>query len=142
MLGNLVKRSRFFIANRAKIDRKWETSDQHEIGFRFYEGIAGGAILIGEPPQNEQFKQLFDWPDAIVPLPFHDQGIVALIRELASQPARVARIRSDNLANALLRHDWLHRWFDVLHVARLEPTRAGMARMERLVEVSRMVAPS
>ena len=66
LLASLVKRTKYFVANRAKIDHA-ETRGQEEIGSRHFEGAAGGAVMIGEPPRCQTFLDNFDWPDAVVP---------------------------------------------------------------------------
>ncbi len=128
-LANLIKRTRFFLANKAKATEEGETGEQQEVGFRFFEGAAGGAVMIGDPPDVESFREHFDWPDAVVQLPFGSQGIGELISELDAQPERLARIRAANLDNALLRHDWAYRWRAVLDLTGLEGLPALRARL-------------
>ena len=38
---NLIKRSRYFIANKAKFDSVNQTGNQEELGSRFFEGECG-----------------------------------------------------------------------------------------------------
>ena len=113
-LANLIKRSRFFLANRAKANAEGETKRQEELGFRFFEGAAGGAVMIGEAPQVSAFRENFNWPDALIPMPFGDMAIGDLIEELEAQPERLARVRAANVENTLRRHDWVYRWRAVL----------------------------
>lgn len=120
-LANLIKRSRFFLANRAKANVEGETKRQEELGFRFFEGAAGGAVMIGEAPAVSVFRDNFDWPDALIPMPFGGTGIGELIAELEAQPERLASIRAANVSNILLRHDWVHRWRTILDCLSLNP---------------------
>lgn len=136
LLASLIKRSRYFLANRAKVDESGETGEQQEVGFRFFEGAAGGAVMIGDPPRTEAFQTHFDWPDAVVYLPFGGGDIGSLMAELDRQPERLARIRHDNVVNALRRHDWLYRWQRVLTSAGLEPTPAMQDRQARLATLA------
>ena len=92
--------------------------------------------MIGEPPNVASFSENFDWPDAVVRLPLGSTEIGALIDELERQPERVARIRRDNVANALRRHDWVYRWNQVLEVVGLEPTAAARNRQARLAALA------
>jgi hypothetical protein len=131
-LANLIKRSRFFIANRAKANAEGETGRQEELGFRFFEGAAGGAVMIGEAPGVTSFREHFDWPDALVPLPFSGARIGELIAELEGQPERLARIRRDNVAHVLRRHDWAYRWRAVLEHLGLSPPQGLREREARL----------
>ncbi|SDF94255.1 Glycosyl transferases group 1 [Limimonas halophila] len=136
LLANLVKHSQYFIANVAKIDQTHETDAQPEIGQRFFEGMAGGAVLLGQPPKTAIFDQLFDWPDAVIEIPFDCPGIAEVLAELNAQPARLRRIRQDNLAGTARRHDWMHRWQTILETAGLPPTPAMRERARTLSEVA------
>jgi len=138
LMANIAKRSRYFIANSAKIDRQFETHGQSEIGYRFLEGAASGTVMIGEPPDNEVFKQHFDWPDVVVRLPFNSTDIDKVLSEFDCQPERVAEIRKNNVVQSLLRHDWVYRWKAILDFAGLEPKPALAVREKRLKELAEM----
>jgi len=112
--ANLAKRSRYFIVNPGLIDQPEIRGNQIEIGNRYFEGSGSGAILLGERPDNEVFGKLFDWPDALIHLPYDSSKIDEIIHELDSQPERQETIRRTNVAQALLRHDWVYRWESIL----------------------------
>jgi hypothetical protein len=133
ILANLLKRTRYYVANRARVNQP-EFRDQ-EISARFFEGIAAGAVLIGEAPRSANFLRQFDWPDALIPLPFDSPDVGAVLDALDVDPARLERIRRDNVHHAALRHDWLHRLKTVFEVAGLTPTDAMRAREARLREL-------
>jgi len=95
-------------------------------------GAAAGAVMIGEAPRTRAFEQQFDWPDAVIELPFGSDSIDALMNELDEQPDRQNEIRRSNVVQALMRHDWAYRWETVLKVAGLEPMPALLERKERL----------
>jgi hypothetical protein len=132
LLASLLKRSRYFIANRGRINEPEFTQGKDEISGRFYEGAAAGAIMLGEPPRTEEFERQFDWPDAVIPLPFDSPDVGRRLAELDQDPARLARIRRDNVANGALRHDWVHRIRTVFETLGLQPTEAMLARERRL----------
>jgi len=132
LFANLVKRSRYFIANYAKIDRPDQTGGKQEVGYRFFEGVAGGAVLLGQPPATAAFRRLFPWPDAVIEIPFDAPGVVEVIAGLDGDPARTARIRAANVANALRLHDWVYRYEEMLAVAGLASTPAMADRQARL----------
>ena len=132
LLANLLKRSRYFIANRGRINEPEFTQGHDEISGRFYEGAAAGAVMLGEPPRTTEFERQFDWPDAVIPLPFDSPDVARRLAELDRDPERVARIRRDNVANAALRHDWVHRIRTVFETLGLQPTEAMLARERRL----------
>jgi hypothetical protein len=132
LLASLLKRSRYFIANRGRINEPEFTQGQDEISGRFYEGAAAGAVMLGEPPRTAEFARQFDWPDAVIPLPFDSPDVGRRLAELDGDPARLARIRRDNTANGALRHDWVHRLRTVFETLGLQPTEAMLAREARL----------
>jgi hypothetical protein len=133
LFSNLLKRSRYFIANRAWADQPELTRGKDEIAARFYEGAAAGAVMLGEPPDTEDFRSQFGWTDAVVPTRFHAPDIAEVIHTLDRDSARTARIRTDGVVNALLRHDWSHRLEQIVRVAGREPTPAMCARRQALV---------
>jgi glycosyl transferase family 1 len=132
LLASLLKRSRYFIANRGRVNEPEFTQGKDEISGRFYEGAAAGTVMLGEPPRTGEFERQFDWPDAVIPLPFDSPDVGRRLAELDQDPARLARIRRDNVANAALRHDWVHRIRTVFETLGLQPTEAMLARERRL----------
>jgi hypothetical protein len=88
--------------------------------------------MVGERPQNEEFERLFDWPDALIDMPYDSSEIDLIIQELDRQPERQERIRQNNVAHALLRHDWAYRWDAILKIAGLAPMPQLLERKELL----------
>jgi glycosyltransferase involved in cell wall biosynthesis len=140
LLANIAKRSRYFIVNPGLIDRPDKRGNQIEIGNRYFEGSASGAILVGERPQNGEFDKLFDWPDAVIHLPYDSSNIDAIIDELDKCPERVENIRRANVVQALLRHDWVYRWEAMLGTVGLEPMPELLQRKERLRNLAEAVS--
>lgn len=132
-LRDVLVRSRYFLAYPGKRDSQAETAGQEEIGYRYFEGAAAGAVLVGEAPRGPWFERLFDWEDAIVPLPYGCADPAAVAAALDLAPEREARIRAASVAGALRRHDHLHRWAEVLRRAGLPETPA-MADRRRALE--------
>jgi hypothetical protein len=132
LYSNLLKRSRYFIANRAWADRPSLTRGKDEIAARFYEGAAAGAVMLGDPPDTDDFRSQFDWPDAVVRTPFDAPDIGRTLEALDADPGRVERIRRASVANALRRHDWSDRLVRILEVAGMSPTPELQARRARL----------
>jgi hypothetical protein len=139
LIANMTKRSRYFIVNPGKRDDPRETGDQIEFGNRFFEGAASGTIMIGETPKNEQFEKVFDWPDAVVHLPFGSDKIDEVIKELDADLDRQKKIRKTNVVKSLRYHDWVYRWEDILRIAGLEPMPQLLERKKRLKDLSIMV---
>ncbi len=136
-LAQILRRTRFFVANKAKVDWVVDTQGQEEVGFRFFEGAAAGTVMIGDPPGNETFRELFDWPGAVLELPFGATHVAEVIDSLS--PVEEARIRRDNVSWALRRHDWAHRWGAILDWLQMGERPGLAARRETLERLARSV---
>jgi hypothetical protein len=141
-LANIIKRSRYFIVNPGKIDDPSQRGQQIEIGNRYFEGAASGAIMIGERPANEAFKSLFDWPDAVTQVPYNSSDIDKVINDLDGDPERQERIRRTGVVQALMRHDWVYRWEAVLNSVGLAPLQAAEERKVRLRKLAEIASQS
>jgi hypothetical protein len=142
LFANVAKRSRYFIVNPGLIDRPDIRGNQIEIGNRYFEGAASGAIMVGERPDNGQFETLFDWPDALIHLPYDSSDIDVIIEDLDRQPERQDNIRRTNVAQALARHDWAYRWEAILKTVGLQPMPELLQRKERLRKLADIVLQS
>ncbi|WP_414623653.1 glycosyltransferase family protein [Calothrix sp. CCY 0018] len=139
LYSNLIKRSRYFIANKAKFDSGNQTGTQQELGSRFFEGAAGGAVMIGIPPVCETYTKHFDWADAVIEVN-NTTDIADIIAELNTQPERLVKIRKDNTINSLLRHDWVYRWEEILNKVGLDNTPEMLIRKSYLKNLAKMVS--
>jgi hypothetical protein len=128
LLAALLQRSRYFIANRARVNEPEFGAGGDEISGRFYEGAAAGTVMLGEPPRSEDFQRQFGWPDAVIRLPFDSPDVGRLVSELDADPQRLARIRWHNVHNAALHHDWVHRLRTVFETVGIRPTEAMITR--------------
>jgi hypothetical protein len=136
LLASLLQRSRYFIANRGRVNEPELVMGRDEIPGRFYEGAAAGTVMLGEPPRSEEFERQFGWPDALIPLPFDSPDVGRALVQLDEDPPRLERIRRDNVRNAALRHDWVHRLRTVLETVGIPPTEAMLARERRLQDLA------
>ena len=136
MLATLLRNSRYFIANRSHVNNPEFTAGRDEISARFYEGAAAGTVMIGEAPRTEEFKRQFDWPDAVIHLPFDSPDVADILAGLNSDPARLASASRNNVRQAAARHDWLHRIRIIFDVLKLAPTEKMAARGARLAEIA------
>jgi len=104
-----------------------------EIAGRVFEGAAA-APCPGRfpPPSTSSRTDRSDWPDAVIPMPFDAPDVAKRIEELEADPARLVRIPQDNVANALLRHDWVHRLRTMLESVGVAPPPRMLAREARL----------
>lgn len=117
-LANLLKRSRYYLASKARINEE-SAAQADEVSSRFFEGAAAGTIMIGDPPSSGPYLELFDWPDVVIPAPFDDGEIGDRIAALDADPERCSRIRSHNMIQALRRHDWVYRLRRILEESQL-----------------------
>jgi hypothetical protein len=140
LVANMAKRSKYFLVNSGKFDEPAQTGHQVEFGYRYFEGAASGAIMIGERPNNEVFPKLFDWPDAVTELPYTSSSIDSIIRDLDRDPERQDRIRRTGIVQALMRHDWVYRWETILNVAGLDVTPKAQERKDRLRRLAEQVS--
>jgi len=143
LLAQTLMRTKYYVANRSRVNQPEYTGLNQEISYRFYEGIAAGAVLLGEPPETEVFRELFDWPDAVIRVPFDCPEIGRVLADLERDPERLARIRAQNMTQAALRHDWVHRLgqvCDTLGVSRTEGMRERQTRLDAIAQSSRKVA--
>jgi hypothetical protein len=132
LLASTLQRVRYYLANRARVNDPEYTRGHDEISARFYEGAAAGAVMIGEAPIQENFAKQFDWPDAVIHVPFNSPDIMQTLARLNADPERLSRIRRNNIVNAALRHDFLYRLQTVLDTFHLPPTPAMHLRQQQL----------
>ena len=140
LLASTLQRSRYFIANRARINEPDFVAQGDEISGRFYEGTASGTVMLGEAPRCDEFARQFDWPDALIRMPFDAPWIGSFLEQLDGEPQRLARIRRDNVCHAARRHDWTYRVRAVFETLGLAPTDAMHAREAELQSLASHVA--
>ena len=132
LLANVLQRSRYYIANRSRVNQPYFTGAHQEISYRFYEGAAAGTVMLGVAPESAGFREQFDWPDAVIPVPFDCPEIGQIIARLDRDPQQLARIGWRNAAQAARRHDWVHRLAQVFAALGLPKTEAMLERERRL----------
>jgi Glycosyl transferases group 1 len=135
-LAEMIKRSRFFMVTNARWYDRARTGGQEELGLRYFEGAAGGAVLVGAAPDNASFKEQFGWQDSVVALPSDASEVAGALAELDADPSRLERISKTNVMNSLRRHDHVHRWGQILSAAGLTETDAMQCRRHRLAELA------
>lgn len=140
---HLIRRSRFFTSFNFRLGSKLsESGGEEAIPARVFEGTAGGAVLIGEAPDLPEYRELFDWPDALIKIPDEPLDMEAFYAELMEQPERIRRAGIVNSAQALRRHDWAYRWESILQTLGL-PVPAGVGqRKQQLVDLARIAEAS
>lgn len=136
LLANMSKRSRCFMVAPPKMDVPEETLGQVEVGYRYYEGAAGGAVMIGQAPVCKAFEELFPWPNVVMEIRPDGSDVLDVLADLRRTPERTAAAGRRNAAESALRHDWVHRWKKIIEVAGLEPTHRMLQREKKLREIA------
>jgi hypothetical protein len=93
-------------------------------------------VMVGEAPRTEEFTRQFDWPDAVIHVPFDSPDIGRILADLSGDSARLRAVRRNNTREAALRHDWLHRIRAVFDTFGLAPTEKMRARAQRLDRIA------
>jgi hypothetical protein len=133
-LAGTLKRSRYVLVNPGKFNRESETGGQQELGFRFFEGAAAGAVMLGRPPRIPAFEENFDWTDAVIEV--DPARLLDEMKRLDGDPERLDSISRRNATNSLLRHDWVYRWERILDAAVLPVSSSVEARKHELADLA------
>jgi hypothetical protein len=132
---NLIKRSKFFIAYDHTISsgmKIQKAGQERSLSTRYFEGAAGGAVMLGSAPDCAEFRDFFDWEDAVIDFPLDTVDIGRFLNNLRHDPERLHRISHTNAVQALRRFDWSYRWADILATLGLPQTRKLEQRIETL----------
>jgi hypothetical protein len=140
LVANFGKRARFFIAYPAKVDTAEETRGASEVGARFFEGAATGAVLLGQAPNVQAFRNDFHWQDAIVELGSTAESVNAFLSTVERDRERYVAAGKRNAVEALKRFDWAYRWKELLRIAGLAPHPKLAAREQRLNDLAASAA--
>jgi hypothetical protein len=138
--ANVAKRSRYFMVAPGKVGELAETQGQSVVGYRYYEGAAAGAVMVGQTPNSETFRQMFPWRDAVIPVQPDGSDVLEVLAQLASDPARLSMASQRNAIGALLHFDWVYRWKEVLKIAGLEPSTGMVSRESHLKALAAEIA--
>lgn len=134
VLAATLQRSRYSVVyrNNDEPERLERTGGEESLTNRYFEVLAAGATMLGSAARTPDFEACFDWPDAIVPIPAPDPHVAQVVAALDADPARWERARRTAIAQSLRRHDWAHRWRDVLDAVGLVARPQLAERLARL----------
>jgi len=134
---HVIRHSRFFISfGFTAAAKSSSASVEDALPTRLFEGAAGGAVQIGSAPKVAEFRQLFDWPDALIEMPLDPLDVRSFYHELQKDHTRISRASTQAAMHALRRHDWVYRWAEMLKALGLSETPGVMARRSRLSELA------
>jgi len=141
LVQHLTKRSRYFLVYRVTDSpQRAHWGGEEAVPFRYFEGAAGGTVMLGTAPKSEDYDRLFDWPDSTIEIPYEAPEILDILASLDADPERLERARRNNVVNSLRRHDWVYRWRDILDSIGLAHTPGLQARIARLEQLADLVA--
>ena len=133
-----IKRSKFFLAfNPGDVGGGGKGAFKHQqaLSTRYFEGAAGGSVMLGTRPKMPEFDALFDWDDVLIELS-PEGDVCALIDELERDPERLRKASKANALWSLRKHDWAHRWMDVLDTLGLPATAKLNDRIAWMAELA------
>ncbi|WP_107704609.1 glycosyltransferase family protein [Nocardioides allogilvus] len=130
----LLQRARFSVVYKINDEpgRLARTGGEESLTTRYFEAQGAGALILGTAPDSPEWADAFPWTDAIFPVPAPAPHVVDVIEELDRDPERLARARHAAVTTSLRRHDWAHRWRDVLDAVGLAP---GPRLAERIAQL-------
>lgn len=130
----LLQRTRYSVVYRINDEpgRIERTGGEESLTNRYFEALAAGTIMLGTAPDTEEWSDAFPWPDAVVPIPAPAPDVLDVIEELDRDPVRLDKARTSAASSFLHRHDWAHRWRDVLALVGMD---AGPQLGERLARL-------
>lgn len=135
----LLQRTRYSVVYRINDEpgRVDKTGGEESLTNRYFEALAAGTVMLGTAPATAEWSEAFPWPDAVVTVPAPAPDIVDLIDELDRDPERLERARRAAVSTFLHRHDWAHRWRDVLALVEMEEHPFLTERLGRLEDRAR-----
>jgi hypothetical protein len=136
LVANLARRSKFFMAFPAKFDHEDETRGQSEVGARFFEGAAAGAVLLGRAPSATSFARDFGWPNAVVDAGTSEQQFRSAIASVKADPDLLDATSRRSAAEALRKFDWAYRWKEILRLIGIAPSPKLAQREGRMHELA------
>ncbi len=95
--------------------------------------------MLGQAPNCESFNRMFDWPDSVIEIQPDGSDLDKVLSTLANQPKRLLEISLRNAKEAILRHDWVYRWKQILNIAGLKPTPELEIREKRLKQMAEQI---
>jgi hypothetical protein len=135
LVANFAKRSRFFVAYPAKFGDN-EPRGQSEVGARFFEGAAAGAVMLGRAPDALSFATDFYWSDAVVDAGSSEEQLVAALARFKADPTLIETASRKSAVEALRKFDWAYRWKEILRIAGVAPSTKLLQREKHMHQLA------
>lgn len=139
LLANMIKRTLCFMVAPGKIHEDNETYRQMEAGNRYFEGAAGGAVLIGQSVDTDSFRSLFNWPQAVITIQPDGSDVREVVQSLRKDPELTRAISNRNAACFAARHDWMYRWQTILESCGMKVSQKMASRAMQLKERAKAI---
>lgn len=141
LVANFAKRSRYFLAYPAKFDDD-EARGQSEVGARFFEGAAAGAVMLGRAPTAASFGRAFWWPNAVVDTGSTVDQLAVALEKFEAEPGLFEATSRVSAAEALRKFDWAYRWKEILRLVGVVPSPKLFDREKHMHELAARGAPA
>lgn len=140
MYSDLLRKAKFSFAYPAKMNLGSYTNNAIEIGGRYYELAAAGAVILGITPDNKNFSKYFGSKNPVIDVDV--DSACDVIEDLIDRPSERFDIAKRSVAESMLRNDWVHRWLVILNHFSMKPSDRAMARLAELDEKARSLLSS
>ena len=130
--ATVLRGTKLSLAYPAKSGRVALVAGAQELGARYWEAAAAGAVLAGEAPPN--LAEVFGPGVEVVPLP-RGEGAADTrrrVRDALADTERLDALSRAGVASSLGGHDWMHRWRWMLETMGLPVSGAVRARLDAL----------
>ena len=125
-------RSKVFVSNFARFDQPELHEGHEEVGLRYVEGLAAGAILIGRHPDRAWLRHVLGDVQGLVDFAPDATEVPPALVELLADPEACDRVHVANRRLALERHDVAHAWTAIADLLGVPVGPGVAARIERL----------
>lgn len=130
--ADMAARSQHFVVWAPQRPRAAGQAPEEALTTRYFEGASSGAVMIGSTPGVPEFADLFSSPEPVVEMPQDPDAVAGFLDRLEADADYLAAVGRANRLDALARHDWAHRWAEILDVMGLGSSPGLDARLGEL----------
>ncbi|MGF1597794.1 MAG: hypothetical protein ACFCVK_12830 [Acidimicrobiales bacterium] len=129
-LAETYRRTKIALTNSAKFDQPQVTRGERETPGRMWEGLAGGAVMVGSVAPDPGIQKRAAGEVVVGDLPDDLDAAIRRIEELCD--TEMAGVRRHNMRLALHHHDWIHRWREIFERSGLDVPEGISSRIDEL----------